>query len=59
MIVQAIVTIIVVGILIWLVNAYVPMEARVNQILNGFVVILLVLWLIFRVALPLLGVALP
>jgi hypothetical protein len=38
--------IIVVGILLWLVNAYIPMDVTVKRILNIVVIIALVLWLL-------------
>lgn len=37
---------IVVGVLLWLVNAFIPMQASIKSILNGLVVILVVLWLL-------------
>jgi hypothetical protein len=39
-------TLIVVGVLLWLVNRYIPMQATVKKILNAVVVIALVLWLL-------------
>ena len=41
-----VITLIVVGILLWLVNTYVPMDAKIKQILNVVVVICVVLWLL-------------
>ncbi len=41
-----VVTLIVVGVLLWLVNAYIPMEARIKSILNALVIIVVVLWLL-------------
>ncbi len=41
-----IVTIVVVGVLLWAINAFVPMEGRVKQILNAVVVIGLVVWIL-------------
>ncbi|HUG46081.1 MAG TPA: Thivi_2564 family membrane protein [Sphingomicrobium sp.] len=38
--------ILVVGVLLWLVNAYIPMQSTVKSILNAVVVILLVVWLL-------------
>lgn len=38
--------IIVVGILLWAVNSFLPMDPKVKSILNIVVVILLVLWLL-------------
>lgn len=40
------VTLILIGVLLWLVNAYIPMDAKIKQILNVVVVILVVLWLL-------------
>ena len=39
----------VVGLLLWLVNRYIPMQGQIKSILNGIVVIAVVLWLL-RVA---------
>jgi len=41
-----VVTLIVVGVLLWLVNAYIPMDQKIKQILNIVVVIAVVLWLL-------------
>ena len=40
------VVLIVVGVILWLVNAYVPMDGKIKNILNIVVVIFLVLWLL-------------
>jgi hypothetical protein len=37
---------IVVGVLLWLVNSYIPMQGTIKSILNGVVVIAVVLWLL-------------
>jgi len=37
---------IVVGVLLWLVNTYIPMDSKIKGILNAVVVIALVLWLL-------------
>ncbi len=39
-------TICVVGVLLWLINRFIPMQSQVKGILNGVVVIVLVVWLI-------------
>jgi hypothetical protein len=39
-------TLIVVGILLWLINTYVPMDGKIKKILNIVVVVVVVLWLI-------------
>jgi hypothetical protein len=36
----------VVGILLWLVNRYIPMQGQVKRILNSVVVIAVILWLL-------------
>jgi hypothetical protein len=41
-----IVVLIVVGVLLWLVNNYIPMDGKIKSILNIVVVILVVLWLL-------------
>lgn len=41
-----IIVIIVVGILLWLVNSYIPMDSKIKNILNAVVVIILVYWLL-------------
>ena len=37
---------IVVGVLLWLVNRFIPMAGSIKSILNGVVVIVVVLWLL-------------
>lgn len=41
-----IITIVVVGLLLWAINSFIPMEGRVKTILNGVVIICLILWLL-------------
>ncbi len=40
------IVIIVVGVLLWLVNTYIPMDRKIKGILNAVVVIVLVIWLL-------------
>jgi hypothetical protein len=44
--IQLVVVLIVVGVLLWAVNNYIPMDAKIKQILNVVVVIAVVLWLL-------------
>jgi hypothetical protein len=44
--IQVVIVLIVVGVLLWLVNRYIPMQASIKSILNGVVVIAVVLWLL-------------
>jgi hypothetical protein len=39
-------TLIVVGVLLWLVNRFIPMQSTIKSILNAVVVIVVVLWLL-------------
>jgi hypothetical protein len=43
---QVVVTLIVVGVLLWLVNNFIPMAGSIKSILNAVVVIAVVLWLL-------------
>lgn len=40
------ITIVIVGVLLWLVNTYIPMDSKIKSILNAVVVIVLILWLL-------------
>ena len=44
--VNLVVTLIVVGVLLWLVNTYIPMDRKIKTILNVVVVIFVVLWIL-------------
>ncbi len=44
--IQVLEILVVVGILLWLVNRFIPMAASIKSILNGVVVIAVVLWLL-------------
>ena len=43
--IQVVITLIAVGIVLWLVNRFIPMQATIKSILNGVVVIAVVLWI--------------
>ena len=45
--ISLVLTLIVVGVLLWLVNTYIPMDGKIKQILNVVVVICVVVWLLF------------
>jgi hypothetical protein len=44
--IQLLEVLIVVGVLLWLVNRFIPMQGTIKSILNGVVVIAVVLWLL-------------
>jgi hypothetical protein len=43
---QAVEILVVVGVLLWLVNRFIPMQSSIKSILNGVVVIAVVVWLL-------------
>ncbi len=40
------IVLIVTGVLLWLINTYLPMDRKIKNILNAVVVIVLVIWLL-------------
>jgi hypothetical protein len=44
--ISIVVVLIVIGILLWLVNSYIPMDAKIKMILNIVIVVAVVLWLL-------------
>jgi hypothetical protein len=44
--IQVLEVMIVVGVLLWLVNRFIPMQGTIKSLLNGVVVIALVLWIL-------------
>ena len=44
--ISLILILITVGVLLWLVNRFIPMDSKIKSILNGVVVIFVVLWLL-------------
>jgi len=45
-IITVLITLIVIGLLLWLANTYIPMDGKIKNILNVVVIILVVLWLL-------------
>jgi len=41
-----VIVLVVVGVLLWLINAYIPMDRKIKNILNILVVIVVVIWLL-------------
>lgn len=44
--INLVIVLIVVGVLLWLVNTYIPMDRKIKNILNVVVVIVVVIWLL-------------
>jgi hypothetical protein len=43
---QILMVLVVIGVLLWLVNSFIPMEGTIKSILNAIVVIATVVWLL-------------
>lgn len=43
---NVVIVLIVVGVILWLINRFIPMQGTIKSILNGVVVIAVVLWLL-------------
>ncbi len=43
---QLLLVLVVVGVLLWLVNSFIPMQGTIKSILNAIVVIAVVVWLL-------------
>lgn len=43
---SVVITLIVIGLLLWLVNTYIPMDPKLKNIMNVVVVICVILWLL-------------
>jgi hypothetical protein len=44
--IPVVITLIIVGVILWLINSYMPMDGKIKQILNIVVVICVVVWLL-------------
>jgi ABC-type long-subunit fatty acid transport system fused permease/ATPase subunit len=44
---NVVITLVVVGVILWLINTYIPMQATIKKILNIVVVIVVILWLLY------------
>lgn len=42
---QLVISLVVVGFLLWLVNRFIPMQSGIKTVLNGLVVIVVVIWI--------------
>lgn len=46
MLIHVLITLVIVGVLLWLVNRFIPMQSTIKGILNAVVTILVVIWLV-------------
>ena len=45
--INLVVVLVVIGVVLWLVNNYIPMDGKIKSILNAVVVICVVVWLLY------------
>jgi hypothetical protein len=45
--IQLVIILIVIGVLLWLVNTYIPMDPKIKSILNAVIIIFVVIWLLW------------
>lgn len=44
--VTIVIVLVVVGVILWLINSYIPMQSTIKKILNAVVIIAVILWLL-------------
>jgi hypothetical protein len=44
--IQLVLILVVVGVILWVINSYIPMQSTIKRILNLVVVIVVILWLL-------------
>ena len=44
--ISLVVVLVVVGVILWLVNNYIPMDGKIKQVLNVLVLIVVIVWLL-------------
>lgn len=44
--IQLVIVLVVVGVVLWVINSYIPMQATIKKILNVVVIIAVILWLL-------------
>jgi len=46
-IISLIITLVAIGLILWLVNTYIPMDGKIKQIMNVIVLVAVVVWLLY------------
>jgi hypothetical protein len=44
--IQLVIVLVVVGVVLWVINSYIPMQSTIKKILNAVVVIAVIIWLL-------------
>ncbi|WP_306547121.1 Thivi_2564 family membrane protein [Desulfobulbus sp.] len=43
---QLVIVLVVVGVVLWVINSYIPMQSTIKKILNAVVIIAVIIWLL-------------
>ena len=43
---QLVIVLVVVGVILWVINSYIPMQSTIKKILNAVVIIAVIIWLL-------------
>ena len=56
--IHLIIVLVVVGVILWLINSYIPMQSTIKKILNAVVIVVVIIWLlgVFGVIGPISGI---
>lgn len=44
--IQLVIILVVIGVILWVINSYIPMQSTIKKILNAVVVIAVIIWLL-------------
>lgn len=44
--IQVVIILVVIGVILWVINSYIPMQSTIKKILNAVVVIAVIIWLL-------------
>jgi hypothetical protein len=44
--IQLVIILVVIGVILWVINSYIPMQSTIKQILNVVVIIAVIIWLL-------------
>ena len=44
--IQLVIVLVVIGVILWVINSYIPMQTTIKKILNAVVIIFVILWLL-------------
>jgi predicted membrane protein len=45
--INVVVTLVIIGVVLWLINTYIPMQSTIKTILNLVIVIAVIIWLLY------------